>query len=169
LFCGGDALEENKEPTTDKSASNLSHVGYAAYEELRSKHAKRHKSQRNVTKSRMIGCIQQTPNPSLFQSGGEVSKHHSNWFVDKMSDIMSKTSKWCDVMSLPAPDGYFLEGFKKGLKKVSENSVNSSEPIIVRFMFGNIIGVLILRYKMIKIIHTMPRMLSHSYLCVKQY
>mmetsp|Transcript_12409 Transcript_12409/g.19103 ORF Transcript_12409/g.19103 Transcript_12409/m.19103 type:complete len:118 (+) Transcript_12409:318-671(+) len=117
----------------------------------------------------MIGCIQQTPNPSLFQSGGEVSKHHSNWFVDKMSDIMSKTSKWCDVMSLPAPDGYFLEGFKKGLKKVSENSVNSSEPIIVRFMFGNIIGVLILRYKMIKIIHTMPRMLSHSYLCVKQY
>ena len=65
----------------------------------------------------------------------------SNWFAEKMCEIMSKTTVWCDVMSLAAPDGYFLEQFQKALKTIADNNKDNSKPVIVRLMFGNIIGM----------------------------
>mmetsp|Transcript_29296 Transcript_29296/g.32420 ORF Transcript_29296/g.32420 Transcript_29296/m.32420 type:complete len:580 (-) Transcript_29296:31-1770(-) len=136
-----DVYQQSNEPTADKSASNLSHVGKAAYEILRTKHAKYHKSQWNITQSKMIGVLQQTPSPLLLKNGGKASNHHSDWFADKMHAVMSRTTKWCDVMSLAAPDGYFLERFKEALKNISDNGKKTTEPIVVRLMFGNIIGL----------------------------
>lgn len=94
----------------------------------------------------MIGGLQYTPDPKVFQNNlyatkGIDNETHSNWFAEKMCEIMSKTTKWCDVMSLAAPDGYFREQFKIALKNIAKNAEGKDEPIIVRLMFGNIIGL----------------------------
>jgi len=128
-------------PATDKSADGLSYVGEAAYQLLRTKHAKYHDSLWNVTKSKVVGSLQHTPGPSIFSCGHDPEEGHSNWFAEKMCEIMSKTTTWCDVMSLAAPDGYFLEQFQKALKNIADNNQDKSEPVIVRLMFGNIIGM----------------------------
>ena len=130
----------------DKEATKiLSHVGRATYEVLKTKHPSHQKSLWNVTKSKMVGNLLQTPTGSTFwKSVEDPIEGHSNWFAEKMCDIMSKTTRWCDVMSLTAPDGYFLYQIKKALKNVcgkNEGSrVGKDTPIIVRFIFGNIIG-----------------------------
>jgi hypothetical protein len=33
---------------------------------------------------------------------------NDDWFPEKMSEIVSRTKVWCDVMSLAPPDGLFL-------------------------------------------------------------
>lgn len=130
----------------DKEATKiLSHVGRATYEVLKTKHPSHQQSLWNVTKSKMVGNLLQTPTGSTFwKSVEDPIEGHSNWFAEKMCDIMSKTTRWCDVMSLTAPDGYFLDQIKKALKNVcgkNEGSrVGKDTPIIVRFIFGNIIG-----------------------------
>lgn len=125
------------------TVNTLSHVGEAAYDVLRKKHGKHHHSLWNVTSGKMIGSLDQTPNKSFWDSVEDPVEGHADWFPEKMCEIMSKTKKYCDFMSLGAPDGLFMDKMKEGLKNICENSVNndSDEPIIVRFMFGNIIGL----------------------------
>lgn len=53
---------------------------------------------------------------------------------------MSKTQVWCDVTSLAPPDGRFLDAFKQALRDICETASTKDKPIIVRMMFGNIIG-----------------------------
>lgn len=137
------AESEPVPPVQDRSADGLSYVGEAAYQKLRTKHAAYHKSMWNVTQSKVVGSLQHTPGPSIFKSKIDPKEGHSNWFPEKMCEIMSKTTEWCDVMSLAAPDGYFLEQFKKALKTIAENNQGErAKPVIVRLMFGNIIGTL---------------------------
>ena len=133
--------QEEATPVTDRSANGLSYVGEACYQLLRTKHAKYHDSLWNVTKSKVVGSLQHTPGKSVFSSGHDPEEGHSNWFAEKMCEIMSKTTVWCDVMSLAAPDGYFLEQFQKALKTIADNNKDNSKPVIVRLMFGNIIGM----------------------------
>eukprot|EP00554_Chaetoceros_debilis_P005726 CAMPEP_0194073012 /NCGR_PEP_ID=MMETSP0149-20130528/581_1 /TAXON_ID=122233 /ORGANISM="Chaetoceros debilis, Strain MM31A-1" /LENGTH=576 /DNA_ID=CAMNT_0038752967 /DNA_START=64 /DNA_END=1794 /DNA_ORIENTATION=+ len=131
-------------PVVDKSANGLSYVAEAAYEILRTKHKLHHKSEWNVTKSKVVGALQHTPGPSSFASTSDPEEGHSDWFAEKMCEIMSLTTKWCDVMSLGAPDGLFLEKFQQALQNIAaENKKGNGnkDPIVVRFMFGNIIGV----------------------------
>lgn len=54
---------------------------------------------------------------------------------------MKKTEHWCDVMSLGPPDGLFMTHFQDALKVIAENAKGKKSPIIVRMMFGNIIGM----------------------------
>jgi len=111
----------------DRSANGLSYVGEAAYEELRMKHAAYHQSMWNVTQSKVVGSLQHTPGRSTFESKIDPKEGHSNWFPEKMCEVMSKTTEWCDVMSLAAPDGYFLEQFKKALKNIAENNQENAK------------------------------------------
>mmetsp|Transcript_24854 Transcript_24854/g.44715 ORF Transcript_24854/g.44715 Transcript_24854/m.44715 type:complete len:544 (+) Transcript_24854:63-1694(+) len=128
-----------------KTPDGLSHVGKAAYTVLRSKHARHQKAMWNVTKAKMIGSLQQTPSANAFDKDRSPdfvdADDHSNWFADKMCEIMSRTTVWCDVLSLAAPDGYFKKKFKDALQNISKNAAGKSEPVIVRLMFGNIIGL----------------------------
>jgi phosphatidylserine/phosphatidylglycerophosphate/cardiolipin synthase-like enzyme len=133
------------EDVVDNSATNLSYLGEAAYEILRTKHKSYHKSEWNVTQSQVVGPLQHTPGPSAFTSKSDPKDGHSDWFAEKMCELMSSTTKWCDVMSLGSPDGLFLEQFQKALKNLAESnkaaSASGADPIVIRFMFGNIIGV----------------------------
>ncbi len=143
LCCGlnDTRTEDNGPPIEDESAEDLSYIAKAAYDVLRTKHTSYHKSQWNVTKSVMVGSLHHTPDIKFVKTGEEPPKEgHSNWFAEKMCEIMSKTTKWCDVMSLAAPDGYFLEQFKKALKNIVEMNRGNPDVVIVRLMFGNILG-----------------------------
>ena len=122
--------------------SLLSHVGEAVYQELRMKYSNYRHKMWNATLSAMVGPLQQTPSVKTFTDNLELTKDppHSNGFVDKMFDVMSKTTKWCDFMSLAPPyedgkDDYFLKKMKEALKNIAGNA-KGKDPIIVRLMFG---------------------------------
>ncbi len=149
-FCG--CFVKNTDTTTteelnieDSSASKLSYIGKAAYDALKYKHAWHHKVQWNVTSGKTVGSIHQTPSASVFNKTIDPTPiGHDEWFPEKMSDIMKKTTKFCDIMSLGPPDGLFMDKMKEGLYSIAETSktyATKEQPIIVRFMMGNIVGM----------------------------
>ena len=66
LPCGKNTTEEAEElrelVVEDSDAVDLSHVGSAAYETLRKKHARHKDALWNVTTGKIIGELHQTPN-----------------------------------------------------------------------------------------------------------
>jgi hypothetical protein len=125
----------------DSSALKLSAVGKAAYDSLKFKHAWHHHAQWNVTSGKVIGSLHQTPSAAVFKSTADPNQGHTDWFPQKMCDIMSKTTTWCDVMSLGPPDGIFTDKLKEALSNIAKTAKSSEKPIIVRMMFGNIVGM----------------------------
>lgn len=65
---------------------------------------------------------------------------------------MKKTQHWCDVMSLGPPDGLFMTYFQDALQVIAENAKGKQEPIIVRMMFGNIVGMPVNCNRVIKVL-----------------
>jgi len=126
---------------TDSSASKLSHVGLAAYEVLRKKHNWHHHKLWNVSSGKVIGELHQTPRPRVFGMKKNLVNGHDDWFPKKLGEILSRTKIFCDVMSLGPPDGAFMDELKKGLATIAENSKSNDKPVIVRMMFGNIVGM----------------------------
>ena len=65
----------------------LSHVGNAVYNKLRTTYPDSRHHMWNITSSKMIGSIQQTPPVEVFTEN--VKKpNHSNFLVDGMFDLM---------------------------------------------------------------------------------
>ena len=86
-------------------------------------------------------------NPIDFPEG------HSDWLPEKIGHIISRTRRWCDIVTLAPPDGLFLEKIKEAIEKVAVNeqdgTLNCAEagvacanriPIVIRIIFANIIG-----------------------------
>jgi len=135
----------------DSSSEKLSYVGTAAYNALRFKHAWHHHNQWNVTTGKTVGSLQQTPKADVFKSSADPSPAHDDWFPEALKEIMSKTTTWCDLMSLGPPDGIFMTKMKEALLVICENAKsNPAKPIIVRMMFGNIVGMPVNCDKIIK-------------------
>ena len=44
-------------------------------------------------------------------------------------------------MSLGPPDGLFMDQMKAALQTVSDNAQGKESPVIIRMMFGNIVGM----------------------------
>jgi len=147
-FCFSDDLRDVEEALSikvveDEDAINLSHVGQAAYECLRKTHGRHHNKCWDVSSGKVIGEIHQTPRISE-----PVTKlNHSDWFPEKMCEIMSKTQYWCDVLSLVPPDGSFLTMFKRALHNIDararqvDKKGKPKEPVVIRILFGNLIGM----------------------------
>lgn len=127
----------------DKDAANLSHVGQAAYECLRSYFSEYHHSLWNVTSGKVIGDLHQTPKDAFPGPSGDDPHPdgHDDWFPEIMGEMLSKTQVWADVLSLGPPDGRFLTAFQRALKTIAENAQGKDDPVVVRMMFGNIIGM----------------------------
>lgn len=133
---------DTKKQVEDASAGQLSYIGRSAYDALKIRHAWHHKVQWNVTSGQVVGKIHQTPSADVFKTTADPTKAgHDEWFPEKMCEIMKKTTKFCDIMSLGPPDGLFMDKMKEGLAAICETSKNSDQPIIVRFMMGNIVGM----------------------------
>jgi len=120
----------------DRSAGALSYVGTAAYDTLRKHHNHHHHTLWNVTTGVVIGAMQDTPTGG-FPRDDDPADHHDDWFCDKICEIIAKTEVWCDIMSLGPPDGLFLEKIKESFSILGEKG----KKIIIRMMFGNIIGM----------------------------
>lgn len=138
--CCAKEPESSGDEAEDHSAADLSYVGTAAYDVLRRKHNWFHHSLWNVTSGKVIGEVHQTPR-TAWASTADPPEKNDDWFPRKMSEIMSRTELWCDVMSLGPPDGLFLEEMKGALSIIADRSLQSLKPIVVRLMFGNIVGM----------------------------
>ena len=111
-FSNFSADDELAKEVEDSSAQKLSYVGRAAYDALKYKHAWHHKDQWNVTSGKTVGSLHQTPTSAVFNTAADPEDAHCDWFPVKMAEIMSKTTTWCDLMSLGPPDGIFLTKIK---------------------------------------------------------
>jgi len=140
----------------------MTHIGKAAYDALWKNQA-RHKNQSwNLTKSKVVGDLWNTPRVVLdkrrFQRGIEPSivcpsEAHDEWLPRQMGDLIAQTNRWCDITSLSPPDGLFLTEFQRGLLEIYQRQVARSKGdaptllynrnhlrVTIRMMFGNIVG-----------------------------
>jgi len=153
LPCIGSKNEEADElrqhTAEDSDAVDLSYVGTAAYDCLRKKHGWHKDSLWNVTTGKVIGELHQTPDvQASWNSESNPSEEHSDWFPEKLCEIMSRTKYWCDILSLGPPDGLFLEKMKEAIENISARAreVDSEgsmfkPPVTIRLMFGNLPGM----------------------------
>jgi hypothetical protein len=141
IFCCNQAnYESSGDEVEDDDAVGLSHVGTAAYDVLRRSHNRQHHKLWNVTSGQVVGQLHQTPTNS-WPGVTDPEAGHSDWFPEKMAEILGRTERWCDVMSLGPPDGLFMDKFQDALAKIAERSTTSEKKIIIRMMFGNIVGM----------------------------
>jgi len=126
--------------TWDADAVDLSHVGQAAYECMRTKHSQYHNWLWNVTRGRVVGDLHQTPKDAFPGPADRFEDGHDDWFPEIMGDILSRTTVWADVLSLSAPTGKFMTAFQGALSKIAENAAGKDKPVIIRMMFGNIVA-----------------------------
>lgn len=92
----------------------------------------------NVTSGSVVDEVHQTPRHFDKE---DPTESHSDWFPEKMGELIGRTEYWCDVTSLGPPDGKFLDCFKAGLATLAEKSKEREHPVVVRMMFGNIVGM----------------------------
>jgi hypothetical protein len=60
-----------------------------------------------------------TPLESFSTTDGNLPTNHSDWFPEKMGELVSRTEVWCDVMSLAGPpDGAFMTCMQAALKQL---------------------------------------------------
>jgi len=130
------------EKAEDVDAADLSHVGQAAYECLRTIHSEYHNQLWNVARGRVVGDLHQTPRDAFSEfHDGSLEDGHDDWFPEIMGDVLSRTQVWADVLSLGPPNGKFMTAFQGALSKIAENAAGKEKPVIIRMMFGNIVGM----------------------------
>jgi hypothetical protein len=148
-------IQKKKDSNNSHIIEDLSYVGKATYEILKMKHGTSKTQQWNITNGKVVGKLHQTPKDA-FTSNSNTDElrdgQNDDWFPEIISSIMKRTEVWCDICSLTAPDGLFLEKMKEALTVISETSKRLAEkqyllkgkrrpPIVVRMMFANIIGL----------------------------
>lgn len=124
----------------DRDAISLSHVGTAVHNVLRKHHNRHHHKMWNVTSGSIVDSVQQTPR-AVWDVKDDPPQSHSDWFPEKLGEMIGRTEAWCDVTSLGPPDGKFMECFRSGLATLAERSRGREKPVVVRMMFGNITGM----------------------------
>ena len=132
--------ESSGDEVFDEDAIGLTHVGEAVHKVL-GRHANHyHQKMWNVSSGKVVGSVHQTP-INLWGSSKDPVKGNDDWFPEKMAEIIGRTEKWCDIMSLGPPDGKFMSDFKAAIEKIADRSKSAKDPIIVRFLVGNIVGM----------------------------
>ncbi|EEC47433.1 predicted protein [Phaeodactylum tricornutum CCAP 1055/1] len=148
--CFERGYESSGDEIEDDDAENLSHVGQAAYDVLRKRHNRQHHTLWNVTSGVVVGELHQTPLTGWLRDVEYPRDGHDDWFPEKMAEIMARTETWCDVMSLGPPDGLFMTQFQEALKTIAFRATGKTKPVVVRMMFGNIVGMPVNCNKVIK-------------------
>lgn len=124
----------------EQVTKRLSYVGKAAKKVLTDYHWPQHRECWNVTHGRCVGEVAQSPPRHIWEV--DVPRDgHSDSFPDLMYGVMVKTRRYLDFTSLSPPDGKFLTMIQKGLGEIARNADPDGDPVVVRFLFGNIIGM----------------------------
>jgi len=140
LCCCKQESDSSGEEIFDKDAVNLSHVGDAVHKVLGRHHYHHHHTMWNVTSGSIVGSVDDTPK-NVWNTAENPENGNDDWFPEKMKDIITRTERWCDIMSLGPPDGKFLTAFQDSLRILADRSKTETNPIVVRIMFGNIAGM----------------------------
>jgi len=139
--CSAETPKKEK-AVVDDDGCRLSYVGNAASDVLQKKYGKYWHTLWNVTTGKVVGEVHQTPQHAMsWPTNADPPAEHDNWFPQNMGKLMSRTQKWCDITSLGPPDGQFLEAFKEGLQNIAKTASDGRDTIVVRMMFGNIVGM----------------------------
>jgi phosphatidylserine/phosphatidylglycerophosphate/cardiolipin synthase-like enzyme len=91
-------------------------------------------------------CRQSRSDADNFTTNSNLPAHHSDWFPQKLGEMVSRTQVWCDVTSLGPPDGAFLTCLQAAMKQLHDKQT----PIVVRFLFGNLPGMPVNCHKLIQ-------------------
>jgi hypothetical protein len=132
--------ESSGDELWDKDAVGLTHVGEAVHKVLARHHNRYHHKMWNVTSGKVVGSVHQTPR-NVWGSSKDPKENNDDWFPEKMAEMIGRTERWCDIMSLGPPDGKFMTEFKAAIEKLAERSKTAQDPIIVRLLVGNIVGM----------------------------
>jgi len=135
-----DGYESGDDEAHDATASRLSYVGQAAYQVLRKKHAHQHHQAWNVTTGAIVGELDYTPKLA-WNATRDLPEGHTDWFPAKLASMIQRTQVWCDVLSLGPPDGIFMTQFQQALLCLAHRTRSTGSRIVVRMMFGNIVGM----------------------------
>ena len=158
--------------------SRLSHVGSSVYKTLRRRYFWHARKLWSVTSGRVVELHQiprvqdlvlvdpQTETETTKGDHGAMTssivRHfdfpegHSDWFPEKIYDLLSRTQYWCDIVALTPPDGLFLEKIKDAIKKIDCNQRDTclngdcggvdgsfrttKTKVVIRIVFANIIA-----------------------------
>eukprot|EP00980_Cylindrotheca_fusiformis_P016001 scaffold4703_cov108-Cylindrotheca_fusiformis.AAC.9 len=133
--------DSDDETVQVERASKLSYVGKAAYEVLRKKHSKHHKTLWNISSGEVVGPIMFTPKDAFTRDPDEdpPKSGHDVWLPETIGDVIARTEEWCDITELSPPDGPFMEHVKRGLAELCKRKTVINR-IVIRMMFGNIVG-----------------------------
>jgi hypothetical protein len=132
--------ESSGDELWDEDAVGLTHVGEAVHKVLGRHHNNYHHKMWNVTRGKVVGDVHQTP-MNVWGGSKDPKKNNDDWFSEKMAEIIGRTERWCDIMSLGPPDGKFMTDFKAAIEKIAERSKTAEDTIIVRLLVGNIVGM----------------------------
>ncbi len=132
--------ESSGDELWDEDAVGLTHVGEAVHKVLARHHSHYHHKMWNVTSGKVVGSIHQTP-MNVWGCCKDPKENNDDWFPEKMGEIIGRTERWCDIMSLGPPDGKFMTEFKAAIEKLAERSKTAEDTIIVRLLVGNIVGM----------------------------
>jgi hypothetical protein len=135
-----------------RNLDGFSSTGLAAFKALRVKHFWHYKRQWNVSSGRVV-AVYATPRVQTSGGGGGEAENaadggdapslgslplgHSDWFPQRLGEIVADTEEWCDVLNLGPPDGLFMDAFADAIKRLHDKN----KPIVVRMMFGNVLGI----------------------------
>eukprot|EP00929_Paragymnodinium_shiwhaense_P118498 TRINITY_DN9040_c0_g2_i1.p1 TRINITY_DN9040_c0_g2~~TRINITY_DN9040_c0_g2_i1.p1 ORF type:complete len:818 (+),score=91.61 TRINITY_DN9040_c0_g2_i1:338-2791(+) len=135
----GQAVPKN---VIDRDATKLSNIGQAVYAKVQKDHKIKWQKSWNVTTGKVVGEVLQTPHGKIsWPSKSDPPVDHDDWFPKRFFEVMSKTQVWCDVTSLAPPDDEFMTQFQAALQAIARNAVGKQKPIVVRMLFGNIVGM----------------------------
>mmetsp|Transcript_69570 Transcript_69570/g.137687 ORF Transcript_69570/g.137687 Transcript_69570/m.137687 type:complete len:730 (+) Transcript_69570:49-2238(+) len=141
--CEEEELSEGSDDEVDapdNGPDGLSDVGQAALDALSSTHAVHRGVSWQVTHGKIVGEMKQTPRGGYFgdeQIGSDIEESHSDFFPEKMGEIIARAEAWVDITTLGPPTGKFIDFFAKAFKELHDKG-NS---ITVRILFGNIVGM----------------------------
>jgi len=144
--------DESADKELENDPSKLSYVGLAAYDVLRRQHYRHHHTCWNISSGRVVGEVHQTPRHGWLRVIEYPPEGHDDWFPEKLAEIISRTEYWCDIMSLSPPDGIFMRKFQEAIQAIAEKAEGKERPVIVRIMFGNIVGFPVNCNKVIKVL-----------------
>lgn len=134
LFEGSSRFFGFPNSSSSRASGRLSHVGRAAVRVLKWKHPFQYRTLWNTSAGRLVS-LDDTPKYEQFNP--DRVENHSEWFPEKVGELIAKTEIWCDIVSLGPPDGDFLYAIRAALEKLHVKD----KVIIIRIMFGNIVGM----------------------------
>eukprot|EP00928_Gymnodinium_smaydae_P020362 TRINITY_DN17870_c0_g1_i1.p1 TRINITY_DN17870_c0_g1~~TRINITY_DN17870_c0_g1_i1.p1 ORF type:complete len:645 (-),score=53.57 TRINITY_DN17870_c0_g1_i1:132-2066(-) len=125
-----------------KNGKTFSRIGSAVLSELYKKHQPaRLLGAWGKTSGKVSQLVMTPPSSHFGAADGILPDGHSDHLPLTMSKIVASANRWVDITSLSPPDGDFQKHLRDALTELAHKSARNKHKVIVRIMFGNIVGM----------------------------